>query len=308
MKEHPPVGTHRNHMNPPPRSMLLLSWISLLATIVAVDALLLDIHLPLKSPTNEWQQECPFSQALESNRILRHYWPQTEQVDFFTPLHIPHVTLYQVEFDLEKDNATIVGKARSSYHKNDTDAAAAAEIDPDKLEVLLDTLYNMSSAGVLPQCEVVLAPPAIVFGAYTQWPVQPSDCLQVLSDSIVDQLSKYIKRPPIIPDWVWTLPEPQRSRKLEMIQRYGSPNVYSEFQPHATVGFDTTTPTNNSTRRARIRAMNRIANDMPQPCGGMIRTAAVAKVGVGGTVLADGKVGRDLPLHSPDRKSLSDTS
>ena len=294
-------------MIPPPRSMLLLFWIGLLATIVAVDALLLDIHLPLKSSTNEWQQECPFSQALESNRILRHYWPQTEQVDFFTPLHIPHVTLYQVEFDLEKDNATIAGMARSEDHKNDTDAASA-EIDPAKLEVLLGTLYNMSSAGVLPQCEVVLAPPAIVFGAYTQWPVQPSDCLQVLSDSIVDQLSKYIKRPPIIPDWVWTLPEPQRSRKLEMIQRYGSPNVYSEFQPHATVGFDTTTPTNNSTRRARIRAMNRIANDMPQPCGGMIRTAAVAKVGVGGTVLADGKVGRDLPLHSPDRKSLSDTS
>ena len=299
-------------MNPPPRSMLLLSWILLATTrIIAVDAVLLDIHLPLKSSTNEWQQECPFSQALESNRILRHYWPQTEQVDFFTPLHIPHVTLYQVEFDLEKDNATIATMARSSDHQNGTDVSqdvASAEIDPAKLEAFLNTLYNMSSAGVLPQCEVVLAPPAIVFGAYTQWPVQPTDCLQILSDSIVDQLAKFFKQPPIIPDWVWTLPEPQRSRKLEMIQRYGSPNVYDQFQPHATVGFDITTPTNNSTRRARIRAMNRIANDMPQPCGGMIRAAAVAKVGVVGTVLADGKVGRDLPLHSPDSKSVSDTS
>ena len=273
---------------------VLLRWSSLLATIVTIDAVLLDIHLPLKSPTNEWQQECPLSQALESNRILRHYWPQTEQVDFFTPLHIPHVTLYQVEFDLEKDNVT-------------STESAAAEIDPAKLEVFLDTMYNMSSAGALPQCEIVLAPPAIVFGAYTQWPVQLTDCLQVLSDSVVDQLVKFIKRPPTIPDWVWTLPEPQRSHKLDMIQGYGSPNVFQEFQPHATVGFDTTTPANNSTRRARIRAMNRIANQMPQPCGGVIRTAAVAKVGVGGTVLADGKVGRDLPLHSPDSKSVSDT-
>ena len=59
------------------------------------DAVLLDVHLPLKSPTNEWQQECPYSQALESNRILRHYFAQTgERVDFFTPLHKPHVTLF----------------------------------------------------------------------------------------------------------------------------------------------------------------------------------------------------------------------
>ena len=286
-------------MHHSPRSTLI-GRIFLLGTMAAtavVDAVLLDIHLPLKSPTNEWQQECPLSQALESNRILRHYWPRTEEVDFFAPLHIPHVTLYQVDFDLEVDNATATSQS-----------TAAAEMDPAKLEVFLDTLYNMSSANVLPQCEVVLAPPAIVFGAYTQWPVQPSDCLQVLSDSIVDELSRFIKRPPTIPDWVWTLPEPQRSRKLDMIRRYGSPNVYSEFQPHATVGFDTTTPTNNSTRRARIRAMNRIANDMPRPCGGMIRTAAVATVGVGGTVLADGKVGRDLPLYLPDGESLSDTS
>ena len=89
------------------------------------DAVLLDVHLPLKSPTNEWQQECPYSQALESNRILRHYFAQTgERVDFFTPLHISHLTLYQAEFDLEKDNST------------DTNGT---EIDPAKLEVFVDT-------------------------------------------------------------------------------------------------------------------------------------------------------------------------
>ena len=256
------------------------------------DAVLLDIHLPLKSPTNEWQQECPYSQALESNRILRHYFAQTgERVDFFTPLHIPHVTLYQAEFDLEKDNST---------------GTNGTEIDPAKLDVFLDTLSDMSLAGALPQCEVVLDPPEIVFGAYTQWPVQASDCLQMLSDSIVDELNKFIKRPPTIPDWVWTLPEPQRSRKLEMIRRYGSPNVYSEFQPHVTVGYDATTPTNSTAKRARERVMNRIADMMPKPCGGMIRTGAVGKVGIGGTVLAGGKVGKDIQLHVPDGLDVAD--
>ena len=255
------------------------------------DAVLLDIHLPLKSPTNEWQQECPYSQALESNRILRHYFAQTgERVDVFK-LHIPHVTLYQAEFDLDKDNST---------------DANGTEIDPAKLKVFLDALSDMSLAGALPQCEVVLDPPAIVFGAYTQWPVQASDCLQMLSDSIVDGLNKFIKRPPTIPDWVWTLPEPQRSRKLEMIRRYGSPNVYSEFQPHVTVGYDATTPTNSTAKRARERVMNRIADMMPKPCGGMIRTGAVGKVGIGGTVLAGGKVGKDIQLHVPDGLDVAD--
>ena len=270
----------------------ITTW-SFIGNVGAIaDAVLLDVHLPLKSPTNEWQQECPYSQALESNRILRHYFAQTgERVDFFTPLHKPHVTLYQTEFDLEKDNST------------DTNGT---EIDPAKLEVFLDTLSNMSIAGALPQCEVVLDPPAIVFGAYTQWPVQASDCLQMLSDSIVDELNQFIKRPPTIPDWVWTLPEPQRSRKLEMIRRYGSPNVYSEFQPHVTVGFDATTPTNSTARRARARAMNRIADVMPRPCGGMIRTGAVGRVGIGGTVLAGGKVGKDIQLHLPNGLDVTD--
>ena len=264
--------------------------IAAITTSVLVDAVLLDIHLPLKSPTNEWQQECPYSQALESNRILQHYWPGSERVDFFTPLHSPHVTLYQAEFDLEKEN---------NFTATTPDAA---EIDSTKLEVFLDTLYNMSSAGVLPQCEVALKPPAIVLGAYTHWPVQPSDCLQVLSDSIVDELYKFIKRPPIVPEWVWALPEPQRIRKLKMIQRYGSPNVMDEFEPHVTVGYDVTASTNNDTRRARIRAMNRIATGMPKPCGGSIRIAAVARVGIGGTVLADNKIGHDLSLHLPDTR------
>jgi len=278
--------------------LILLLGITTTFFVDVADAVLLDIHLPLKSRTNEWQQECPYSQALESNRILRHYFKDTERVDFFTPLHIPHVTLYQVEFDLEKEN----NNSTATSDNNGTD------IDPTKLESFLNKLYNMSWAGALPQCEVVLDPPAIVFGAYTQWPVQASDCLQILSDSVVDELYTFIKRPPIIPDWVRTLPEPQRSRKLDMIQRYGSPNVYSEFQPHVTVGYDATTPTNNNTRRVRVRAMNRIANVMPQPCGGMIRAGAVAVVGVGGTVLADGRVGNDIALHLPDGDGVSDTS
>jgi len=37
---------------------------------------------------------------------------------------------------------------------------------------------------------------------------------------------------------VKTLPEPVRSEKEDMIRKYGSPNVFSQFDPHVTLGFD----------------------------------------------------------------------
>ena len=34
------------------------------------------------------------------------------------------------------------------------------------------------------------------------------------------------------------LPEPQRSEKIRSIRKYGSPNVFSQFQPHVTLAWD----------------------------------------------------------------------
>lgn len=35
--------------------------------------------------------------------------------------------------------------------------------------------------------------------------------------------------------WVNGLPEPKRSTKIQMIKNYGSPNVFSEFDPQYVV-------------------------------------------------------------------------
>jgi hypothetical protein len=41
-----------------------------------------------------------------------------------------------------------------------------------------------------------------------------------------------------VPDWVQHLPEPERSEKIAFIRVYGSPNVFSQFQPHVTLACD----------------------------------------------------------------------
>mmetsp|Transcript_26599 Transcript_26599/g.57718 ORF Transcript_26599/g.57718 Transcript_26599/m.57718 type:complete len:264 (+) Transcript_26599:101-892(+) len=243
----------------------------------SVRAILLDVHLPLKSSTNEWQQECPLSQALESNLALRQNF-DGEQIDFFSK-HVPHVTLYQTDFSLER---TING---------------TASIDEAKMRLFLDTLHNISMVA-LPQCEVTISHSPNVNGPYAMWPVHLTECLQIVSDEIVDATYKFIKRPPTIPDWIWSLPEPQRSRKLNMIKRYGSPNVYEEFEPHITAGYDVSNDTGIG--RSRRRTMNRIGTVMPRNCGGMVRRMAVGRVGVGGSVLQKGQIGEDIPLCPPD--------
>eukprot|EP00770_Monocercomonoides_exilis_P005456 MONOS_5428.1-p1 / transcript=MONOS_5428.1 / gene=MONOS_5428 / organism=Monocercomonoides_exilis_PA203 / gene_product=unspecified product / transcript_product=unspecified product / location=Mono_scaffold00157:94220-94774(+) / protein_length=102 / sequence_SO=supercontig / SO=protein_coding / is_pseudo=false len=43
-----------------------------------------------------------------------------------------------------------------------------------------------------------------------------------------------------VPGWIKDLPDPeQRRRKTEYVQKYGSPNVYEEFEPHISLGCDT---------------------------------------------------------------------
>lgn len=259
---------------------LLLLFALQILHFESVQAILLDIHLPLKSSSNEWQQECPLSQALESNLALRQNF-DGEQIDFFAE-HVPHVTLYQTDFDMVKTT------------KNGT-----SSFDEAKLKLFLDTLYNISMVA-LPQCEIILSSSSDVNGPYAMWPVQRSSCLQILSDEIVDATSRYIRRPPTIPDWIWNLPEPQRSRKLDMIRKYGSPNVYEEFDPHVTVGYDESSSNDTSVRYKRIRTMNRIGSVMPRSCGGMVRRIAVGRVGVGGSVLQKGQIGKDIPLRPPD--------
>ena len=53
--------------------------------------------------------------------------------------------------------------------------------------------------------------------------------LQTLSDSVVEMLAPMRAKSDFIPDWAKEFPT-----KVEYISKYGSPNVYSEFNPHLT--------------------------------------------------------------------------
>lgn len=53
--------------------------------------------------------------------------------------------------------------------------------------------------------------------------------LQTLSDSVVEILAPMRAKSDFVPDWAKEFPT-----KVEYISKYGSPNVYSEFNPHLT--------------------------------------------------------------------------
>jgi len=62
-------------------------------------------------------------------------------------------------------------------------------------------------------------------------------CLQGLSDSLVNATSPYLdpSATQYIPSWVYNLPEDEKEEKINLIHKYGSPNVFSGFQPHVTL-------------------------------------------------------------------------
>lgn len=56
----------------------------------------------------------------------------------------------------------------------------------------------------------------VVSGDYGMWNMNISQCLQKMSDSIVEATSPYITPNQTIPGWVMNLPEPIRSEKIGM--------------------------------------------------------------------------------------------
>jgi hypothetical protein len=48
---------------------------------------------------------------------------------------------------------------------------------------------------------------------------------------MVNECCHFLFRPPFMPQWIDTLPSEQRQLKREMVEKYGSPNVFEEFNP-----------------------------------------------------------------------------
>ena len=74
------------------------------------------------------------------------------------------------------------------------------------------------------------------------WQVDNNECLQFMSDSIVNATHMYIQQDQPVPSWVYNLTQPLQAEKIELVKVYGSPNVFSQFQPHVTLATDSKTP------------------------------------------------------------------
>jgi len=157
----------------------------------------LDIHLKVGMPV--------WGEVVEVNQ-LSQMEVQGEEV-FLATEHTAHVSLYLTAFREEavQDVVHTVEKVIGEY------------------------------SGSLREDCVVSAGNVSVAGTYAMLSTSLPQCLQGLSDAIVNATFPFIVPDQPIPAWVQGLPEPERGIKIHFVQEYGSPNVFSEFQPHVTV-------------------------------------------------------------------------
>lgn len=76
-------------------------------------------------------------------------------------------------------------------------------------------------------------------GAYFMWRIKNTECLQLISDAITNETAEYHSSSYVCPSWIDELPdEATRMRKKEYCKKYGSPNVFEEFDPHVTLMYN----------------------------------------------------------------------
>jgi len=285
--------------------------------MVISHAIHLDIHVPLPS------DDCLMTQTLRANELLRSFSriqnvstpndendvpAPLEQVDLFS-LHTPHITLFLADFDLELDHNHIIGKDE------------LGQLNTTKVDSFLETISTINFTNVIHglECKLSLSTESFIGldnlnhddkyytinGAFTMLIVQNSPCLKKLSDTILHTVESFVKRPVIVPSWVASLPEPQRSAAIYRSRKYGSPNVFEGFLPHLTVGFDPPTVTNaavshhhslrveQTSRQWREDAMkqwNEGFKLVKDRCSSKVKGIAVGKNSLGGTVLANSRM------------------
>lgn len=167
----------------------------------------------------------------------------------------PHVTLYLTDF-VDGTEASVVAAARTA---------------------LLNATVN---------CEVKLR--GLSWGGgYALWEVALSPCLQAASDAVVNACWRYAKANQPIPVWVLQLPQKEREAKIAMIRKYGSPNVFSQFEPHVTVAFD------------QDDDLARVYGNVSAEASFEARVAAVSGTGPYGTVLRNATLAT-IPIGRPE--------
>lgn len=79
-------------------------------------------------------------------------------------------------------------------------------------------------------------------GVYALWKIPVVPCLQYWSDLIVNATFDLATPNQQVPSWVFSLPPDLQALKIAMVHQYGSPNVFSQFEPHVTIAADSATP------------------------------------------------------------------
>lgn len=259
----------------------------------------LDIHIPLP-------QGCLKDYAMLANKLLREASRSlllrpsqskedavdepaqpSEEVNLFS-LHTPHITLYLSDFDLEVDGADA---------QQIDGSGAAAELNRTKIDSFLNVLSSLNYTEIIAgqNCHLSFAIDKsthvlyTINGDYTMIPIENAPCIQNLSNSLLHSLQSFLRYPIVVPSWVAELPEPTRSAAINRVRSFGSPNVEDGFDPHVTVGFDP-----NADLQWRDDSMKHWNDDYQQvhgTCTGKVQGIAVGKIGVGGTVLANSRMG-----------------
>ena len=283
-----------------PASLLLPILYAVHAPLV--NGLLLDIHIPLKPDSS---QACVYEEALRWNLGLQKEDDEDnenegsfEYIDFLSQ-HTPHVTLYLADFDVENEDPT--------SNSNDLES----NVNQTKLELLTETIQDTISDIAFDvfekqfiytnfeyPCTMQISKPH-VSSAYTMLDVQNNECLQYLSDSIVESTMSFVKFPATIPDWVNAIPDPEtREMKIKMIETYGSPNVFEGFEPHVTVAYEKNFNTDNVYWRDFV--VEELTWLLPTECEQTIDFMALGYTSMGGTVLHDPIVEENMLLFETD--------
>ena len=71
----------------------------------------------------------------------------------------------------------------------------------------------------------------VVSGQYFLWNAEVPECLQKISDAVTRTASMYRNKDQEVPEWVYNLPEPERSERIKLVEKYGSPGVFQYFNP-----------------------------------------------------------------------------
>ena len=218
----------------------------------------IDIHLPVRGAA--------YSLALASNKFLNAALDNKE-IDFETK-HTPHVTLYLTSWTCSRG---------VSY----SDGETCVQRVEDAVE---STIYDMYVPGKRSPCRVKVGEP-FAAGTYAMLNVTLDDCLQRYSDLIVNSTYRLSAPNQTVPSWVRNLPEPERDEKIHDIEEYGSPNVFSQFQPHVSVGWSS----NASAVADAVESLKRHMNVHTASFLGEV--VALGSVSAHGTVLQHADLG-----------------